>query len=217
MANVVIRKRMTEQGHYTPLQAQANAQAVAQIRARFGPYIEAAARLTNVPEPVITAFIYIESAGDASANTGSIGLMQIDHITASEAIYLEKKKGRLTEAEKTVLYRFLGARLDCILKQKSRGQRLACNNQTGVSIKRSELLNPEFNILCGSIYLATLINEETQNGVLRLDKVVARYNRSYDYRPVGATADDVIDEVPAVTRAYIKKLVGVNGLLETIA
>ncbi|MBO0930371.1 transglycosylase SLT domain-containing protein [Fibrella aquatilis] len=216
MANVIIRRRMTEQGFYTPLQQQANVQAVAGIRARFGAYIDQAARLCNIPEPVITSFIYIESAGNPNANTGAIGLMQIDHITASEGIYLEKKKGRLTADERAVLYRFMGSRLDCILKQKSRGQKLACNNSTGVAVTRSELLNPEFNILVGSIYLATLIEEETTGGIVRLDKVIARYNRKYDIRPTGATADDVIAESPAVTQNYIKKFVGPLGLLETL-
>ncbi|MBO0947005.1 transglycosylase SLT domain-containing protein [Fibrella forsythiae] len=216
MANVIIRRRMTEQGFYTPLQVTANLQAVASIRARFGAFIDQAARLTNVPEPIITAFIYIESAGNPNANTGAIGLMQIDHITASEGIFLEHRKGRLTADEKTALYRFMGSRLDCILKQKGRGQKLPCNNQTGVSVTRSELLNPEFNILVGAIYLATLIQEETVDGIMRLDKVIARYNRKYDFRPVGKNADEVIAESPAVTALYIKKFVGPLGLLETI-
>lgn len=216
MANVIIRRRMTDQGFYTPLQATANLQAVAGIRARFGVFIDRAARLTNVPEPILAAFIYIESAGNPNANTGAIGLMQIDHITASEGIYLENRKGRLTADEKAALYRFMGSRLDCILKQKSRGQKLACNNQTGVSITRSELLNPEFNILVGAIYLATLMDEETVGGIMRLDKVIARYNRKYDIKLKGTNADEVMAECPEVTRAYIKKFVGPLGLLETI-
>jgi hypothetical protein len=217
MSNVTIPKRMTEEQFYTDLQAAAAVQGVARIRSRFGTFINQAALLTNVPEPIITSFIYIESGGDPDVDTGAIGLMQIDHISASEGIYLEHRAKRLTEAEQQALRRFMGSRLDCILKQKSRGQKQACNNMSGVSVTRKELYNPEFNILVGSIYVSLLISESIENGLLRLDKVIARYNRRYDVKPKGVTADEVIAESPSVTKAYIKKFVGRNGLLELIA
>lgn len=178
------------------------------IKQQYGAITASIASLTNLPEQLIRGFIFIESGGMANAVGGaSIGLMQIDPVTAHGMIFLENKKGRLTAGEKAVLYKYLGARLDLILKDKWMNQ--------SQHVTAADLYNPEFNTLVGSIYLGILVDEHTEGDVLRLDKIVSRYNRGY-YSKSGLTGDlmAVYNAQPTITKSYILKLAGKNGVLD---
>jgi len=178
------------------------------IKSQFGNLITSISSLTNLPETLLRSFVFIESGGNPNALSGkSIGLMQIDPVTAHGMIFLENKKGRLSDAEKTVLRKYIGTRLDLITKDK-------WMNQTQ-HILNTDLYNPEFNLLVGAIYLGILVDEHTEGDVLRLDKIISRYNRGY-FSKSGLTGNPlaVYNNQPSVTRAYILKLAGKNGVLD---
>lgn len=194
-----------------------------EIIQKYGTLIDSVSRLTNVPSKLIIAFIFIESGGksDAISGAGAVGLMQLVPAATSDIIHLENKQGRLSDNEKTILRKYIGNRLDCILKMKYMGHELPCNDNTGVSISKQDLLNPEFNILCGAIFLGILIDDHTEKGVIRLDKVVLRYNKGFFSKPKGNTVSEVLADAKLKggkeSESYILKLVGKNSVLDLIA
>ena len=193
--------------------------ALAGIAKRYYTSIRLTERLTKVPGAIILSIIFAESAGYDSAisSSGAVGLMQLKPQTAHDTLVQENNFKRLSTAEKNILKKQLGARLDSILAQQYLGQKLKSNNYSGNVITKTDLLNPEFNILVGSIYLGLLIDQHEEKGTLRLDKVVLRYNQGYFYKPKGNTVKETL--VSAKKRseeayAYVLKVVGKNGLLE---
>ena len=82
-------------------------------------------------------------------------------------------------------------------------------------ITPDDLFKPLLNILIGSMLLAVLIGEETENGQVRLDKVISRYNRGYFTHPKGTTAE-LLASTKGETKAYILKLVGVNSTMDIL-
>jgi soluble lytic murein transglycosylase-like protein len=96
------------------------------------------------------------------------------------------------------------------------GQKRRCNGNVGYNVTTEDLYDPEFNILCGAIYLGILIDRHTENGLLRLDKIVTRYNVGFFTKVKGKTPEEVMLNSNKETRAYIKKLVGTNGVLDII-
>lgn len=193
--------------------------ALADIAKRFYKSIRLVEQLTKVPGAIILSIIFAESAGDEKviSSAGAVGLMQLKPQTAHDTLVQENNFKRLSTAEKNILKKQLGARLDSILAQKYLGQKLKSNNYSGNVITKTDLLNPEFNILVGSIYLGLLIDQHEEKGTLRLDKVVLRYNQGYFYKPKGNTVKETL--VSAKKRseeayAYVLKVVGKNGLLE---
>jgi soluble lytic murein transglycosylase-like protein len=173
--------------------------------------IRLAESLTNVPSSLIISIIFAESRGfsDVINKSGATGLMQLKPQTANDTIVLENKKKRLSDNEKTVLRYQLGDRLDSILKLKY----LSAENY----VTQDDLLKPQFNILCGAILLGLLIDQHNENGKLRLDKVIMRYNRGYFFKPKGDTAQETLSQAKQVGSEvynYILKVTGKNGLIE---
>jgi hypothetical protein len=84
------------------------------------------------------------------------------------------------------------------------------------------LFKPEFNILIGTIILGQLINEFTENGKPRLDKIVVIYNTGRYSKTSKATINHTGDTTSLVAKLpkgvgdYVKKLVGVNGVLDVL-
>lgn len=192
---------------------------LAGIAKRFYHSIRLAEQLTKVPGAIILSIIFAESAGDENviSSAGAVGLMQLKPQTAHDTLVQENNFKRLSVAEKNIIKKHLGARLDSILSQKYLGQKLKSNNYSGNVITKADLLNPEFNILVGSIYLGLLIDQHEEKGALRLDKVILRYNQGYFYKPKGETVKETL--VNAKKRSeeaysYVLKVVGKNGLLE---
>lgn len=184
-----------------------------QIREQYGTLINQASILTGVSPELITSVIFIESGGQEQviSRAGAVGLMQVTPQTASGVIHLARKAGRLTDELKQALEVFLNERVSCIAKQQYMGQPMKCNT----TITAAELLVPGLNILIGSLLLALLVAQHTENGIIRLDKVITRYNRGYFYKPKGTT-QELMASAPVETRAYILKLVGVNSTLDIL-
>jgi soluble lytic murein transglycosylase-like protein len=189
------------------------------IRPKFGKYIQNISEIAGVPSELIDSFIFIESAGNENAQSpyGAIGLMQLNGATASDTLVFEKGAGRLQNEEAEIIKKYLGNRYSLIEKVKP--------NQKSIGktfINKNDLLKPELNILIGSILLKQLCDEFTENGKVRLDKVVAIYNGgrySKSSKKIilfkGSTSE-LLNLVPKETSAYITKLVGTNGLLDIL-
>ena len=146
--------------------------------------------------------------------------MQLKPQAANDTVFLENKQGRLTAAELDILKKYLGNRVNGPLKQKYLSHKIKENNYTGNVVTRADMMNPEFNILCGAMLLGILIDQHQEAGALRLDKVLLRYGLGYFFKPGEGNVEQVLDRVKIKSTeaySYILKVAGKNGLLETQA
>lgn len=143
------------------------------INQAYRPYLDFASKVTNIPIQIIMSVIATESRGEAKAGgcKSIAGLMQWNRFYAKGILELENSTGRLSDEEKKVLSKY--------------GLNFNKSGKLTSSISCSQALNPELNILIGSIYLGQIISELGQGGSgyaiengnkLRLDKVLAIYN-----------------------------------------
>ncbi len=193
---------------------------IERIYSKYGDYIKKASALTQVPENLIVSIIFIESNGhERSLNkkSGATGLMQLTQSSCSDILYLKNKMGQLTQIEKHIIKKSLGNRLDCILGMQHMGQKKLCNGKTGFNVSEEDLYNPEFNILCGAIFLSVLIENHTEKGLVRLDKIVAGYSVGLFSKIKGKTPEEVMQYTNKETRSYIEKLAGTNGVLRVMS
>ena len=213
----IIKVPMIAQSFYKTTEIPSLNNKLDTIEANFGSIITKVAAWTAVPRELITAFIFIESAGkpNAISKAGAIGLMQVKTATAHSMIWFEHSKKRLSTTELNALRATLGTRLDCILGDKHMNHKRPCSKNTGIIVTRTDLLNPAFNILVGAIYLGILIDQETQNKLIRLDRIVYRYNKGYFSKPTkGATIENLVANTNKETASYILKLAGKNGIMD---
>jgi soluble lytic murein transglycosylase-like protein len=222
MADLQLPIPMTQRVFYPSSAVAQNRTKIAEIASRWYQEIRQAEQLTNVPGSIIVAVIFTESAGNPSivSSAGAVGLMQLKPQTGNDVIHLEKKSGRLTDAETAVLRRYLGARLDGPLKQKYLSHKIRENNYTGNVMTKADLQKPELNILLGAMYLGILIDQHYENGILRLDKVVMRYNQGYFFKIPAGNVEATLDFAKGKSKeayTYALKVVGKNGLIETQA
>lgn len=206
----IIKTPSLDAGYYQDHERSQIAAKINEIKAAYGTIVRTVASITNVPEMLLYAFIFIESAGNRYAVNGStIGLMQLSPAGASDMIFLENKRGRLQPTEKAILRKYMGSRLDACLRMKWMGE-------TGVHVTPADLSNPEFNVLAGAIYLGILLDEHLEGDYVRLDKVVARYNRGYFAKNLTGDYDSFYLSQNTITRNYILKLVGTNGIIDIL-
>lgn|GEM_PF-611274 len=211
--NITINLPAISEAFYKDYEVPQNRAKLNQIKSQYGLMVSNISNLTNLPETLIYSFIFIESAGNPYAvNEKAIGLMQVGYNSATDIVFTEYKKGRLNTAEAGILQKYLSSRYEQIITMKSPGMVQVITDQ--------DLYNPELNILVGSIYLGQLIDESMENGSLRLDKVVTRYNIGYySYNKGRELVGDilsVISKLNPITKSYITKLIGVNGILEML-
>ena len=176
----------------------------------YGTYIDFVAKESNLPKKMITSFIAVESGGNPKAGaSGHVtqGLMQWNRTYAKAQLEKELKEKRMTKGEKDKLASF--------------GIKFDANGKTR-AITNADQLKPELNILIGTIILGQLVDTDwgTENGEIKLDRVIAVYNagaygdtgkkaRSKVYK----TPKDLANAVNSVTSSYIKKILGTNGAL----
>jgi soluble lytic murein transglycosylase-like protein len=176
----------------------------------YGTYIDFSAKESNLPKEMIASFIAVESGGNAKAGaSGHVtqGLMQWNRTYAKDMLETELKQGRMTNAEKDKLASF--------------GIKFDANGKTR-AITNADQLKPELNILIGTMLLGQLVDTDwgTENSEIKLDRVISVYNagaygdtgkkaRSKKYK----TPKELATAVNPTTRAYINKILGVNGAL----
>jgi len=198
--------------------------------AKFGGFFQQAAKTSNIPVEMLVAFATVESNLNPNAQAGvsmgagqtpsTTGLMQWDRRDgyANEVLTNEFKTGRMSEAEKAILKR-KGVKWD------------AKGNFSPIT--QAQQLDPELNILIGSIWIGQLADsifhgekESTlwggKDGVTHLDRIIIVYN-------TGGGGEDgkkarfgnldtlqLANKVNSTSRAYIKKAMGVDGALDII-
>jgi soluble lytic murein transglycosylase-like protein len=222
MADLQLPIPMTQRVFYPESAVAQNRKKIGEIATQWYSEIKQAEQLTNVPASIILAVIFTESAGKPAivSSAGAVGLMQLKPQTGNDVIFLEKKAGRLTEAEIAVLRKHLGARLDGPLKQKYLSHKIKENNYKGNVITKADLQKPELNVLLGAMYLGILIDQHYENGLLRLDKVVLRYNQGYFFKIPQGNVESTLDFAKGKSKeayTYALKVIGKNGLIQTQA
>ncbi|WP_028525605.1 hypothetical protein [Runella limosa] len=226
MAEVIIKRRYTNYGFYEPKEAEAFKNIRTDLMNRYGSLVKQAVALANIPLTVFQGIILIENAKldpQFINSFGFVGLGQINTDTASDVIIREKKKKRLSNEEIELLRKQLGKRIDVLFASDVDPKK--AGNQPidlGYSIvNNNDLKNVEFNLLVSAMYASQLIDEEierTSDGELvRLDRVIVRYNQGYYYKIPKAMTDTLIAQLPKEPRNYIKKMAGANGMMETLS
>jgi len=193
---------------------------IEKIWKNYGTYIKFASENSKIPVDILTAFIAVESgrgdhpkgANPEAGGSGSKtqGLMQWNRDYAKSQLETELAQGRLTPGERDKLAQF-GIRFDKAGKTRV--------------ITQADQVKPELNILIGSIILGQLIDTKwgTQNGVIRLDRVISVYNAGA-YGDTGEKARlgnyptplALANVVNSITRAYIAKIMGKDGALDIV-
>ena len=213
---------MTQRAFYAGTAIAANKAKMASIGKKYARELEQASTLTNVPLPLLLAVTFTESAGQPQivSSAGAVGLMQLKPQTANDVIFLENQAGRLSAAETAILKKHLGARLNGPLKQKYLSHKIRENNFSGNALTRTDLQTPELNLLLGAMLLGILIDQHREGNALRLDKALVRYNRGYFFKLPSTDVEKTLDFVKGKSGeayAYALKVIGRNGLLETVA
>lgn len=188
----------------------------------YGNYIKFASENSKISPEIIASFIAVESGGKKEAGgSGSVtqGLMQWNRTYAKNFVEAEKRLGRLSKAEED--------------KLRVYGLTFNSSGQLNRHFNQSDLVKPELNILVGSILLGQYVDSyfdggkrqniwgTDENGVLRLDRIIAVYNagaygdtgkkaRTGNYK----TAYDLAKAVNSTTASYIAKIYGVNGSMD---
>lgn len=202
-----------------PNPAAANRAKIEQIYGRFRKEVDQAVALTNVPPELILGVIFTESSGNPNVSVPPVqatGLMQVTPSTADTMLFLEHSRGRLSEQELAVCRKHLGTRLNGITQQKYLMHKLPANRNTGKTVTVADLKKPEFNVLVGAIALGLLIDEYTEAGSVRLDKVHLRYNQGWFYKIPASSPDAVLAQAKKrSSEAYnnLLKHLGVNGTM----
>jgi len=220
MAELKVKIPAVAESFYDKVGAKANKDKIVNtIRPKFGKFIDNASAMSNVPSELIESFIFIESGGKPDASSPyAVGLMQVGFATASDCLVKEKGANRLSAEEEKIIKATLGDRWSLLEKVKAKQTTLG-----KTFITKKDLLDPEFNITVGTILVKQLMDEFTEaDGKIRMDKVVVIYNGgrygavAKKVIPHKGTTKDLLAIVPAETKAYILKLLGTEGLLDTM-
>ena len=219
MAEIIIPKRLVDVKFYQDNQIGSNKNAIQAIINKY-PIIEKVSHITNIPLLVLAKILFIESAGqNAGPNQyKATGLMQVTPATANETIRYEARTNRLSAEEKEIIIKSIGqARFDCIKSQNWDAEKKSCNGNSGISITTDDLLKTELNILVGAMFAKQLMDNHTEGGLVRMDKVIVQYNGGRYTKIASGNPMQVYNSTKATeTRNYIAKIGGINGLLETI-
>lgn len=188
---------------------------------KYGKFFKSAAELSKIPVEMLVAFAAVESNMNPNAQNGMMtGMMQWNRKDgyANAMLKNEFKLGRLSEAEKEILKR-KGVKWDA--------------NGNFQPITAAQQLDPELNILIGSIYIGqyadSIVNGKvdsplwgTTDGIVHLDRIIICYNQgagssdSLKARSNKYSTPMELANVASGSLTYIKKVMGKNGALDVI-
>jgi hypothetical protein len=189
---------------------------------QYGKYFDVASRLTNIPIQVLYSFAMVESRGNHNTTNGNVivtgnerstGIMQISPNMFFEVYLKEIKDGRISDALKSYVRKYVDIDFDRI-------QKYATATPTQFEIVSNALKTIQFNILASAIVLRRLLEESANKDMtMRMDKVIVKYNvgmysqptRTNEYKSGDTTA--LLRVVPSVTKKYITNIVGKNGVM----
>jgi hypothetical protein len=240
MAETIIKRVYTQQKFYkTPQESAGFVDRRDALMQKYGQPVEQAVRLANIPMLVFQSLLMVENATadpNKVSTANAVGLGQVTAATAIDTIWRENNKKRLTPAEIAILRRQLGNRIDLFTTdaapelagiQKMTLGGFFTNPKTKVSaqiknlVTNDDLRNPEFNLMISAMLLSQIIDGEidiTASGnLVRLDRVIVRYNVSYftQFNRLSST-DTIIKTAPKESADYIKKMVGTHGMMSVL-
>jgi len=189
----------------------------------------------NLPRCLIYAVMLVESGSVAAkANfvkskyeslllnnpSGALGPMQVKPITATETVQIAQLKGLVSEYHRLVLKRIIGTtRTTELFTLKASATKTFLNNKIiAYSGPKTELNNPELNIMIAGLKLANLIDNY---GERNLHQVFYAYNQGdrtvlvRGLQKYTATAD-FVRNISGEGKLYIERLLGSNGALDII-
>ncbi len=244
--DLIIKVPFISKTAYTESEKTINTPLIKAIKTNYGTIISTVSKAVGIPENIITAFIWVESNGINTVPTTGIekatGLMQISPAAIYDTLNHELKTNGLSETEKNIIKKYLPS---ANLSGKSLGVTYAGMLNSLVTAAKE----PEFNILIGALYLGWLIDEEdyyeaynTQgsggrlntkyNRMVRLDRVVARYNVGYyAFKAYGTLYEKTIYALNTIQlytllsgwssganiTKYIRLVGGINGVMDILS
>ncbi len=228
MYNHVIKAPATTKSHYRPKEREALMRALKAVETKYAPQILQASLCCMVPPPIITSFIFVQSAGNEKLVSQPLlqpskayGLMQLTPETAANIIYLEAKEDRLNATERELLVKYVGKdRIDCYTQTM---QGLGPDELNKCRpLKAGDMLIPGFNILIGTMLISRLMDETREGEEGRLDKVYLKFSQGMFYKiksKPGSDIDTILKEAQkAGGKSYtnILKITGKNGLMDLL-
>lgn len=178
---------------------------------KYGRYFQFASKESGIPVKALFAFAVAESGVNPNAGSGvTKGIMQTNYTYLKSQLENEYKSGRLSDAEKAKLSAY--------------GIKFDANGKTR-DITQADNLKPELAILMGAIVLGQLVDQNwaKNNDNLRLDKIITVYNTGLYSKwskiamnSKSVNAKQLHDELSGntVSQSYIKKVMGINGILD---
>lgn len=189
------------------------------IKANYGSFIKKWATVFELGDPVLTAFIAIESTGKmvGKNEAGAIGLTQVTLVAVRESV----SRFKIVTGEN------LPAEAVSLIKQKAPYLLELTPNEQDVSkensIKLESLLKEDanFNIMMGALCLRWNLEFTGAKDLVYLQKAIIAYNQS-PYGRIRAYKNKFVStvtlfkdrEIPKETRDYLAKSLGKNGFLE---
>ena len=178
---------------------------------KYGKFFQFASKQSGIPVKALFAFATAESTLNPNAGSGlTKGLMQANYSYMKTQLENEYKSDRLSDEEKA--------------KLASYGIKFDSNGKTR-EITQADNLKPELNILLGSIVLGQIVDQPwaKDGNNIRLDKVIVVYNTGIyskwskiAMKSKSTTPTQLVSELSgnSVSQAYIKKIMGLNGILD---
>lgn len=218
-------KTSFKSGNYnysTPSVKAANIKVVQSIKSNYGSIIERWAKIYEIPVGVVIAFIATESGGTMAAPNRfqATGLMQVTPNAIFEVATKWRAEVDSPLPQETVA--LLNQRVPSLLKSKTMNAALRS------SILSNLQRDANFNVMAGTSILRWLLERFTtilSGG--QLNKAMVAYNAGAYTRsisrgtkailePIDSTTLSQMASVPAESRAYLVKMLGVDGFLSLI-
>lgn len=178
---------------------------------KYGQYFKFASKQSGIPVKALFAFATAESGLNPTAGSGlTKGIMQTNYSYLKSQLENEYKSGRLSDEEKSKLA-YYGIKFD--------------SNGKTREITQADNLKPELAILLGAIVLGQIIDQPyiREGNNIRLDKAIVLFNTGLYSKwskiaknSKSTSALELVNELSgnSVSQAYIRKIMGSNGILD---
>lgn len=203
---------------------EGNIKTINQIQSGYGSLIAKWGSVFEIDPEIIIAFIATESGGinHPPNKFKATGLMQVTPGAVAESVPKFKRYSK--QDLPTAAINYLNSVAPYITKLKVDVPLSATNSSSILNLLKT---NSEFNIMIGTLYLRFLLEMFSSSGVLNkkahLNKAMVAYNAGAyiavlnpdsTAMDTGALANN--KKVPLESRAYLLKMLGVNGFMDLI-
>ena len=195
----------------------ANKAILAEIVSGLGDSIEKWGNEFEIDNSIIASFIATESGGKNSPPNkyDATGLMQVTPNTVWEILakWQVMVKTPLSEKSKSFFNKVIPS-------SKKYNPNVLPSSAVKSEIRSALQKNPEFNIAIGTAVLRWLLEAFKEDGIANMNKVMVSYNAGYysmrNLVKGNPTTEQLLKnkKIPLESRAYLLKMLGVNGFLD---